>query len=72
VVYQVGLQPILDAAERFKSQLGAYGVQEVWVVGGTSKSKRWFQPDLKNAFGAVKVVFPAFATRSNISPFEPR
>ncbi|PVH73938.1 hypothetical protein DL98DRAFT_594537 [Cadophora sp. DSE1049] len=67
MLYELALRSITDAAERFRGKFEAIGVEEVYVVGGTSKQRRWFQPGLEKALGNLKVVYPPISPSTFIA-----
>jgi hypothetical protein len=68
MLYKLGLQQLLDAIKSLEDAFGKHEIQDVWVVGGTAKSKRWFQPDLTKALeqAGATAIYPAIETMSTI------
>jgi hypothetical protein len=66
ILHKVGLNPIVGTARRLREEFKIHGVEEVFLVGGTSKSQRWFQPDMEAALDGLTVTYPAFPTRLNV------
>lgn len=62
-----GLSPIFEAMRRFREAFKAHGVEEVFLVGGTSKSERWFQPAMEAALGDLTVTYPALPSSTLIA-----
>lgn len=63
-LYEVALQPMLDAIKGLQKTLKAHRIKEVFLVGGTSRSRDWLGPALKDAIGyEVRVVRPKLPQR---------
>ena len=54
-LYEAALQPMLDAIKGLQKTLKAYRIEIVFLVGGTSMSKHWLGPALRDAIGQVYI-----------------
>ena len=56
-IFEVALQPIIDKTMELRQTLKDYSIEDVFLVGGTSKST-WLWPSLDEAFGDTNIYVP--------------
>ena len=62
-IYEKAIWPIIQTGTQLLPKFEEHGVEEVFLVGGTSKSRRWFQPDIEYALQPLTITYPALPTR---------